>query len=270
MKRRDVLAATGLSAAAVPLAMRSTSAHAAETDAGRQWLELRLYRMKDAEKKAAFLKHLAKAAVPAWNRLGVKPVGVFCVKQPDKKNLQKLAEHDLYVLLPHVSAESVATADSKLGEDKVYLEAGKDVQDAPKKDPVYDRIEASLLLAFPSIPKVETPATSNTRLFQLRIYESHNLVKARAKIHMFDQGGELALFRKTGMTPVFFGESLAGTLMPNLTYMLGFENEDAQKLAWKTFVSHPEWKRISHLPQYKDTVSRISNILLTPAPCSQI
>jgi len=269
MKRRDVLAATGLAAAA-PWAMQNTAAQAAEAKGGRQWLELRLYRMKSAEKKAAFLDHLAKAAIPAWNRLGIKPVGVFGVTEPAKKNLQELTENDLYVLLPHASAESVATADCKLGEDKVYLEAGKAVQEAPKKDPAYDRIDSSLLLAFPSMPAVETPAKSKTRLFQLRIYESHNLVKARGKIHMFDKGGELPLFRKTGMTPVFFGEALAGDLVPNLTYMLGFETPEAKDLAWKAFLRHPEWKRISRLPEYKDTVSRISNIMLAPAACSQI
>ena len=41
------------------------------------------------------------------------------------------------------------------------------------------------------------------------------------KIEMFNTGGELALFREVGMDPVFFGEALLGTRVPNLTYMLG-------------------------------------------------
>jgi hypothetical protein len=59
-------------------------------------------------------------------------------------------------------------------------------------------------------------------------------------------------------------------LVPNLTYMLGFDNEDAQKKAWSAFGKHPTWIRIRKLPKYQDTVSRISNIILKPAACSQI
>jgi len=87
---------------------------------------------------------------------------------------------------------------------------------------------------------------------------------------MFNEGGELALFRKVGMNPVFFGQRLAGTRMPNLTYMLGFDDEAAQKAAWGRFLAHPEWKKMRSDPKYKDTVSKITNIVLKPTPYSQI
>jgi hypothetical protein len=268
MKRRDFLAASG-AAAAAGLAVQTSGARA-DAKAAKQFLELRLYRMRSAEKRDAFLKFLAEAAVPAWNRMGIEPVGVFTIAEKDKKNLQDLTDNDLYVLLPHNSAESMALANAKLATDKKFLAAGEAILTAPKKDPAYERMEVQLMLAFDGIPKVETPAKGKGRIFQLRIYESHSLLKGVSKVEMFNTGGELETFRETGMAPVFFGESLAGTLVPNLTYMLGFENEDAQKKAWAAFMKHPTWLRIKKLPKYRDTVSRISNILLKPAACSQI
>ena len=60
--------------------------------------------------------------------------------------------------------------------------------------------------------------------------------------------------------------------MPNLTYMLGFEGEEQQKAAWSTFVKHPDWRKISSMPEYADArvIRGITNTLLKPAPYSQI
>ena len=207
-------------------------------------------------------KFLSQAAVPAWNRLGIKPVGVFAHADPQVA--------DLYVLLPHDSIESFVTATERLWGDAEFVKAAGDALDTPKNAPIYTRIETTLLLAFEGAPKVEVPTKAPTRVFQLRIYESHCDERARRKIAMFNQGGELALFRKVGMNPVFFGQRLAGTRMPNLTYMLGFDDETAQKAAWRKFLAHPEWKKLRTDPQYRDTVSKITNILLKPSPCSQI
>ena len=88
---------------------------------------------------------------------------------------------------------------------------------------------------------------------------------------MFNEG-EIAIFRRTGLRPVFFGETLIGSRLPNLTYMLTFDNIEQRDKNWSTFVSDPEWKKLSTTPGYTDaeTVSNISNVLLSPAPYSQI
>ena len=142
--------------------------------------------------------------------------------------------------------------------------------DTPKDAPAYKRIETWLMLAFDAVPKVETPTKKDSRVFQLRTYESHSDLKARKKIEMFNAGGEVAIFRRTGVNPVFFGETLAGTKIPNLTYMLGFDDAQAQKAGWDAFMKDPEWIKIRDDAQYKDTVSNITNLVLRPAACSQI
>jgi hypothetical protein len=54
--------------------------------------------------------------------------------------------------------------------------------------------------------------------------------------------------------------------------MLAFKNPDEQKAAWKKFVGHPEWKRMSGMPEYSDKaiLCGITNIQLVAAPYSQI
>ena len=87
---------------------------------------------------------------------------------------------------------------------------------------------------------------------------------------MFNEGGEIALFRKTGLTPVFFGETVVGRNLPNLTYMLAFDDMADRDKRWKVFVADPGWKTLSADPAYKDTVSNITDIILRPTAYSQI
>jgi hypothetical protein len=259
MKRRDFLGAS--CAAGVAAAGGAAAAAEAPAPAAKEFLELRLYKADAGAMREKLDKFLADAAIPAWNRLGIQPVGVFASADP------KVA--DLYVLLPHKTIESFATAAQKLQADADYQKAGAAALDAPKNEPVYRRIETTLMLAFDAAPKVETPTKKDTRVLQLRIYESHCDERARRKIAMFNDG-EIALFRKVGLNLVFFGQTLAGPKMPNLTYMLGFDDEAAQKEAWAKFLAHPDWKKMSSDPQYKDTVSNITNLVLKPTACSQI
>ena len=106
---------------------------------------------------------------------------------------------------------------------------------------------------------------------ELRTYESHSLAAGKKKIEMFNKG-EIAIFRKTGLTPVFFGETLIGQRQPNLTYMLAYDDMAARDKVWSAFVADPDWKTLSSMPEYSDAaiVTGISNILLRPTPYSEI
>lgn len=259
MKRRDFLTASAL-ATTVPIAQQ---AFAADKPSGKkQYLELRHYEFASAEKQDAFEDFLGKAAIPTLNRQGIKPVGVF--KAEDGKDT------DIWVLIPHNSLESAITSNTKMLADPKFKLAGSDILNCPKNDPAYSRFESSLLLAFDECSRVEVPSKKDTRVFQLRIYESHNAIMAKRKIEMFNSGGEIDVFRLTGLNPVFFGESIIGSNMPNLTYMVGFDDADAQKKAWDTFKKHPKWQELKADPYYKGTVSNITNLVLRPGASSQI
>jgi hypothetical protein len=121
------------------------------------------------------------------------------------------------------------------------------------------------------LPRLERPDASKPRLFNLRTYESHNERAARKKVEMFDKA-ELAIFRRVGLTPVFFGEAVAGPGMSNLTYLLVFPDDAARQAAWARFRDDPESQRLRAVPEYadKEIVSHITNRILTPAPYSEI
>jgi hypothetical protein len=268
MKRRHFIAT---SATAVLGWTAARPARAGLSPARKDLIELRTYHFASPAKQRAFEAFLADCAIPALNRAGVKPVGVFKLLKADNPKLKLETDStDLRVVLRHSSMESVLTLTARLAGDADFTAAGADILTAPKDDPAYTRFESSLMLAFDGQPRVEVPPLAPTRVLQLRTYESHNDERALKKIAMFNTGGELAIFRRCGMPPVFFGQSLIGDKLPNLTYMLSFENPEALKRGWGRFGKDPGWQSLRRDPAYQDTVSRITNLILRPARGSQI
>jgi len=176
----------------------------------------------------------------------------------------------VFVLFSHDTPEAALAINKKLLADETFLAAAAPILEAPMREPLYTTLKSTLMTGFELCPAIEVPTLAEDRVLQLRYYKSYNFERNAAKVHMFDVGGELALFRKTGMNPVFFGDTVFGDFMPNLTYMLGFENEETRKAGWKTFVESPEWAGMKDLPLYKNTANTITNILLKPSPGSQI
>ena len=137
--------------------------------------------------------------------------------------------------------------------------------------PAYERIESSLLQSFAMMSRLELPA-KKPRIFELRRYESPNESAGKKKMEMFNQGGEISIFKRVGLTPVFFGETLIGPLRPNLTYMLTFDDMADHDTRWKTFSGDSEWKKISSMPEYANAkiISNIHRTFLIPTDFSQI
>ena len=259
MNRRDFL---GLGAVAGAGAVGVWPAGAEESSSVRECYELRLYHVSTQEQKAALAAFLRDVAIPAVNRLGIQPVGAF----EDEKELSPV-----YVLLPHATAESVLTLRARLSADTEYLAQGASFLDAPAEASAYTRVESSLLLAFTGMTRLETPAKGPNRVLQLRIYESPSVKTNQKKIEMFNRK-EIEIFRKTGLNPVFFGEAIIGSKMPNLTYMLGFESVEEKDAAWDRFRADPEWLELRAIPEYDDKriLCGITNLVLKPLPGSQI
>ena len=125
------------------------------------------------------------------------------------------------------------------------------------------------------MPRIEVPgatASQGPRLFELRTYESPTEHAHRAKVRMFEEMGEIDIFRKCGLTPVFFSRTLAGPRMPSLVYMLVHDNLATRDKSWSTFRDNPEWRKLSATPGYTNPgiVSNITTVLLRPAAYSQV
>lgn len=273
MKRREFLKT---SFAATALTGVSGAVASAAESSKREFYDLRGYFLKP-EKQQLVDDYLGKAFIPALSRLGVGPVGVFNYStelNPPPKNPPPTPpppQPSLFVLIRYKSLDEITTVATRLAADAEYQKAGEAYLHAPPTDPVYDRIESSLMLAFEGMPALEAPA-KKARIFQLRTYESCSEAASKKKISMFNSAGEITIFRQCGMAPVFFGETIAGLRMPNLTYMLTFKDDDARKAGWDKFRTHPEWLKLRAMPEYSDKaiVSKITNRFLTPAAYSQI
>jgi hypothetical protein len=258
MKRREFLTAA---ASFAPIAaVSSLTAAAGSGDDKQQYLELRQYYLNVGSKKNMVGDFLKNVGIPAMNRIGIEPVGAFnAMYGPNSPTL--------YVLMVHKSLDTVVNSASMLMADDQYRKT--DFIDTPLSDPAYVRMESSLMVAFKGLPQLRVPE-KKPRIFELRTYESHSIKAAKKKIEMFNEGGEIKVFLKTGLQPVFFGETLFGPKMPNLTYMLVFDDMVDRDAKWKVFGSDPEWKKLSSNPEYKDTVSNVTDIILRPTAYSQI
>ena len=58
-------------------------------------------------------------------------------------------------------------------------------------------------------------------MFELRTYESASDQDHKRKVEMFNSG-EFDVFRNAGFWQIFYGDTLVGSRLPNLTYMIGF------------------------------------------------
>ncbi len=265
MKRRDFLK-TSLAASALATLSPRTASVAAELKGGeREYYEWRIYRLKAGSDHALLDGYLEKAAIPALNRLGSKPIGVFTEIEPKDGPA-------VFVLIPHPSLEAFASSAEKLNGDPEHLKTGAEYLETSKSNPGFARIDSWLLHAFTGMPKIELPSYSQERkprIFEARTYESYSETKALKKIEMFN-AGEIEVMRDVGLGPIFYGQALSGSNLPHLTYMLSGETREAHKEHFGGFGKHPRWKKISTDPQYADTVSKITSKLLQPTTCSQI
>ena len=160
--------------------------------------------------------------------------------------------------------------DTLLGKDPEYGKGASGFRDAPASAPAFVRAERSILSAFSGWPKLTSPKPEE-RIFQLRTYESPSQVAHTRKIQIFNEA-EIGLFTKAGLNPVFFADTVVGTRMPNLTYMLTFPDLTTLTAHWAAFAGDPAWKELSHKPGNTDAeiVSNITNLYLSPLSCSQI
>ena len=240
------------------------------SDAGRapELYVWRHYTLRTGAQPRRLLDFLQNAWIPALNRLGVTPVGVF-------ETVLGPASPGVFVLTPVSTADAYVGLDDALEKDQAFTKAAEPYLSAGAADPVYVRQESSLLRAFPNVPRLELPAATASkgpRLFELRVYESPSERTHRLKVDMFVRMGEVDIFRRVGLTPVFFARTIVGARMPNLTYLLVHDNMVAREKSWDTFRRDPAWKSLAATSGYADAeiLSNITTWLLRPAACSQI
>jgi hypothetical protein len=270
MNRRHFLTASAAAITALSLSPTTRArARAATTPAAaRQWIQIRTYHFTSPEKLTKYADFLS-ASVPSLTRAGAKTVGLFRQLAADNPKLKLKDDNDLFVILAHESPTDVADFEPRLAADSAYQSAGKDLLQSDKSNPAFARVDVELLESFEGFPTVHPRDLNETRVLEMRTYESATQERAQNKIAMFN-AGEIPLFERANMPGIFWARALAGQDLPHLTYMVHHASLDQAPKNWKAFSADPDWNKLKAEPQYKDNVSKIINRFLRHLPNSQI
>jgi NIPSNAP len=260
VKRRNLLA--GLAASAL-----TAFEGRAATNTPRMFLEIKTWKLHNSQEDqgSRVSDFLDGGLFPTLTRAGAKPVAALA-------NLIA-PEGPFYVtVVQYPSLAAMQDVLEKCAADEVYQQAEQKLGAGIGLP--FVRIESSLLHCFHTFPEARIPeggAARPPRIFELRTYESQTLTTLQRKITMFN-GGEIGIFERLKMQPVFFGECIVGTRQPCLTYMLSFDDLAARETLWREFGADPAWKRLSGPPEFKDAqiVANISNVILRPLAFSPL
>jgi len=239
-----------------------------QAEDAKQYYEVRSYLLGKSGDAKAIDDYLKNALLPALERQGVGPIGVFTNSESDRSKNARL----IVVVIPHSSADAIGLVNAKVESDSQYQSDAKVYLDRGPRDSPFQRIQSELLIAMKCWPELKVPddaLDNDERVYELRVYESANERIGHLKVEMFNEG-EVPIFLDCDIIPIFIGQAVLGQYTPNLTYLTMYKNEEARKAGWKKFMSHPDWKTLSGVKKYKGTVSKIHKYVLAPKAYSQM
>ena len=243
----------------------TSTARAAQPD--RELCEVRSYLLGEKGDAKAIDAYLQDALVPALNRHGIKPVGVFTNSENDETGSERIV-----VVIPYANADQILATRTALAKDQQYLADAKSYLDREPKNAPYQRITSELLSAMDCMPNAKVPEgtlSNDDRVYELRLYESPNERLGDLKVEMFNSG-EVPIFLDSGIQPLFIGQCVVGPNTPSLTYLTVYPSEEARGKAWDAFRAHKDWAVLSKVEKYQGTVSHIDKYVLVAKPYSQM
>ena len=265
VNRRSFLLRNAPAAAMASAAMVAPESSLAVTDPSENsyLIECVTYRLDFGPQMGNVLGWIEKRAIPLWQRYRFGPVGVFTVE-----------------VGPHIPAVFVIRTYSSLADrSAVWKNLGRDaewgaaVADLEKDGPASRGEDMILLTSTLFSPPIKpVPAGEPARkLFEFRIYESPTW-RQLGYLHDRFAGGEIEIFHKSGIHPLFYGDTLTGPNQPNMVYMIPYQDAAAREKAWTAFRNDPGWVKLldDSIRKGGEIVRNISNIMLTPANFSMI
>lgn len=235
---------------------------------GRDIYQIKIYTLETAQQEKRMDQFLKDAYIPALKRAGIDNVGVLKPLEDDAQ-----VGKQIYVLIPFKSIDQFEKMDDVLIKDKTYQQDGADYIDAAHDNPPYERIESILLRAFGSTPTYGVPnhaTPASEQIYELRSYQAATEKLYQKKVEMFSDAGESQIFIDLGFQPVFFGEVISGSSMPNLMYLTTFKNKQSQDEHWNAFRSAPAWLEMKDDKQFANTVSKNVKVFLHPTEYSTL
>jgi hypothetical protein len=237
MDRRSFMALAG----GIGTASSGASARAAQVQEETKERETRLFllekfHLRHGTQLERVHHYLSQVALPALGRIHTGP----------KLALEALvAPHmpQVALLVGFQTLEEIWALRKKLHEDQ-ELEKGFEAWQAGAEPPFEEQINV-LLEAADYSPRIAAanPPPKAPRIFELRVYHSPTWRQLQA-LHERFAGPEIRIFHRVGVHPILYSSTVIGPNMPNLTYVIPFDDLAAREKAWNAFAADPEWIKV--------------------------
>jgi NIPSNAP len=208
---------------------------------------LEAYKLKNGTQLSRLHEHFSQTLLPAMSKIHNGP----------KIFLEALvAPHmpQLAVIYGFASLDEMWGIHTKLTGDSELAKKAESLESGP--EPAFESLDTTLLEATGYSPEIAVPASVSkaARLFELRVYHSPAYRQLKA-LHERFAGPEIKIFHRVGIQPVFYSSTLAGQNLPNLTYLIPFDDLAAREKAWNAFNADPEWIKVR-----KESIDRSGQI----------
>ena len=227
----------------------------------REFYLIQIYHCNTSQQIQGIDSYLQNTYLPYLHQSGIQKVGVFVPLANDTATDKKL-----YVWIPLHSLNMLEKLDQGIEKlDPFKKNEVIDLQNADSSLP-YTRIERVVTKSFKYQTQFEKKSSltkSPERIYEYRSYESPTENAHLRKINMFNEGGEIALFKRLNFNAIFYSKAIIGDRMPNLIYMTSFNNMTDRDAHWKAFGASSEWQSISNMPKYAKAINRNETVLMT-------
>jgi hypothetical protein len=219
----------------------------AETEKRSRVFLLQQFYLKNGTQKARLDQYLSEGLLPAMAKLSQAPL--LCLDGVVAGHLPQMS-----LISGYRSEEEMRSLREKLHADAAHrkaFEAWERGDEAP-----YENYSLALLAATDYSPDLTAlkPPPKAPRIFELRVYHSPTM-RQLAALHERFAGPEIRIFARCGIHPILYSSTAIGPNMPNLTYVIPFDDLAARDKAWAAFGSDPEWVKVR-----KESIDRSGQI----------
>jgi hypothetical protein len=227
MIRRSFLQALGT--------LGATAGAAAGPDDKTRFYTLETFFMKNGDQGGRLNDFVSKAFLPAARKVHTGPMifleGLVAPHMPQ-----------FATVMGFKSAAEAMSLWTRLHEQEGYSEAvarWENEANAP-----YEHASLTLLEAADYSPEIRIGEPAKApRVFELRVYHSPTW-RQLAALHERFSGPEIRIFHRCGIHPLLYASTVFGTNLPNLTYLIPFDDLAAREKAWNAFTGDPEWLKV--------------------------
>jgi len=235
----ETMGGAGMTAGSAP------AAGAAKTN----YYVLHTFYLKNGTQRARLDDYLAKGFLPLMEKLtsGAR----ICLEGLVAAHMPQMA-----VICGYRSKDEIWDVTEKLWKDPAFVKAFEAWEKGD--EPPYEHFSSSILQATDYSPEVQplSPPPKTPRVFELRVYHAPTRWQL-LKLHERFAGPEIRIFHRVGVHPILYTSTIFGQNMPNLTYLIPFDDLAARDKAWTAFGADPEWIKVR-----KESIDRSGQISL--------